>query len=114
MKRWLLAVVMVTVLAVAVLVVVLLPHRVVVPLSLEIAPEVSGNNVTVRYVVGLSDSDPEADMTETADSVTITVTVESGCSRLRGCSDEGAIRAIAVTLKEPLGSRTIKDGYFQG
>jgi hypothetical protein len=109
MRRWLLAGVVVGVLGVVGLVVVLLPHRVTVPLELGIAPEVSGNKVTVHYVAHPSDSDPKADVTETADSITITATVKSGCRR--GCTDEGVIRTITVTLQEPLGSRMIKDGY---
>jgi hypothetical protein len=110
MKRWLLAGV-VGALAVAVLVAVLLLHRVVVPLMLTNAPEVSGDKVTVRYVAHSSDSDPKARVKETAESVTITVTVKDSCGSPGGCTDEGVVRAITVTLREPLGSRTVKDGY---
>jgi len=107
MKR-LLTGVAVAVLAVVVLVVVTLPRHREVPLELAIAPEISGNQVTVHYVAHMSDSDPKADVDETADSVTITVTVKDSCSR--ACSDEGVVGPITVTLAEPLGSRTIKDG----
>jgi hypothetical protein len=113
MKRWLLlAGVVLGALAVVVLVVVLLPHRVAVQLDLYRAPVVDGNKVTVHYIAHPSDSDPKADVEETADTVTITVTVKDGCYR-HACTDEGAIKTITVTLHEPLGSRTIKDGYFQ-
>jgi hypothetical protein len=78
---------------------------------LEIAPEVSGKQVTVHYVAHPSDSDPKADVKETADTVTITVTVKSACGPPGGCTDEGAITTITVTLQEPLGSRVVKDGY---
>ena len=108
MKRLLLAGVAAGVLAVVALVVVTLPRRIEVPLELGITPDVSGNKVTVHYVAHPSDSDPKADVEETADSVTITVTVKDGCSR--DCTDEGVVEPISVTLAEPLGSRTIKDG----
>jgi hypothetical protein len=71
-------------------------------------PEVDGNKVTVCYIAHPTDSDPQAEVEKTADSVTITVTVHQGCSG--DCTEEGAIGPITVTLDEPLGLRTIRDG----
>ncbi len=82
--------------------------RVEVPLEQGRAPEVDGNRLTVYYVAHPTDSDPEAEVEESADSVTITVTVDEGCTGT--CTAEGMVGPVAVTLDKPLGSRTVRDG----
>jgi hypothetical protein len=82
--------------------------RVEVPLDQGLPPEVDGNKLTVYYIAHPTDSDPEAEVKESADSVTITVTVDEGCTGT--CTADAVVGPITVTLDEPLGSRTVRDG----
>ncbi len=108
MKRTLIAGgIALSVVALAVLLVVTFTGRKEVPLQLGNPPEVNGNELTVHFVAHPTDSDPQAEVEEAADSVTITVTVDRGCS---DCTDEGRSGSVTVTLDEPLGSRTVRDG----
>ena len=71
-------------------------------------PEVTGSTVTVHYIAHPDDTDPQAEVEETSESVTITVTVDDGCGS--SCTAEGVVGDITVTLEQPLGSRAVIDG----
>lgn len=71
-------------------------------------PEAQGNRVTVYYIAHPDDTDPQAEVEEASESVTITVTVDDGCGG--SCTAEGVIRDITVVLDHPLGSRRVIDG----
>lgn len=71
-------------------------------------PEVTGSSVTVYYIAHPDDTDPQAEVEETSESVTITVTVDDGCGS--SCTAEGVVGDITVSLDQPVGSRAVIDG----